>query len=60
MGGALALVDDADVGMAALRERVVTVYDRLLADEDAPDTDTETVDGAGPEPGGADRAGADR
>ncbi len=33
MGGALALVDDADTSMAAFRDRLVDVYDRLLADD---------------------------
>lgn len=32
-GGVLRLVDRSDVSMAALRERVLTVYDRLSADE---------------------------
>jgi uncharacterized protein (TIGR00303 family) len=32
MGGALALADAADVSMAAVRERIVTVYDRLVDD----------------------------
>jgi uncharacterized protein (TIGR00303 family) len=33
MGGALALVDRADVGMAALRDRMRTVYERLVVEE---------------------------
>ncbi|WP_327052056.1 nicotinate mononucleotide-dependent phosphoribosyltransferase CobT [Halomicrococcus gelatinilyticus] len=37
MGGALALVDRSDVPMASLRERIVTVYDRLVADASPPD-----------------------
>lgn len=32
MGGALHLVESSDVTMAALRERIVAVYDHLLAD----------------------------
>ena len=32
MGGALALADAADVSMAAVRERIVTVYDRLTGE----------------------------
>jgi len=41
MGGALALADRAGVPMASVRERVVEVYDRLLADapEDHPAVD---------------------
>ncbi|WP_313692269.1 nicotinate-nucleotide--dimethylbenzimidazole phosphoribosyltransferase [Halorarum halobium] len=35
MGGALALVAESGVPMAVLRERIVTVYDRLLADAPA-------------------------
>jgi uncharacterized protein (TIGR00303 family) len=37
MGGALALVDRADVSMASLRERIVTVYDRLVTDRSPPE-----------------------
>jgi uncharacterized protein (TIGR00303 family) len=33
MGGALALADSAGVPMNTIRERIVTVYDRLVADE---------------------------
>lgn len=33
MGGALALADEADVSMAAVREKIVTVYDRLVGEE---------------------------
>jgi uncharacterized protein (TIGR00303 family) len=33
MGGALALADRAGVPMATIRERIIRVYDRLLADE---------------------------
>lgn len=33
MGGALALADDADVTMAAVRDRIVDVYERLVDEE---------------------------
>lgn len=33
MGGALALADAADVSMAAVREKIVTIYDRLVGEE---------------------------
>lgn len=33
MGGALALADGADVSMATVREKIVTVYDRLVGEE---------------------------
>jgi len=36
MGGALALADAADVSMAAVREKVATVYDRLVGEEVTP------------------------
>jgi uncharacterized protein (TIGR00303 family) len=36
MGGALATIERSSVSMADLREQVLTVYDRLLADEQAP------------------------
>jgi uncharacterized protein (TIGR00303 family) len=36
MGGALALADDHDAGMAAVRDQVREVYDRLLADAERP------------------------
>ena len=38
MGGALALVDRSDVPMASLRDRVVAVYDRLVADGSTPES----------------------
>ncbi|MFC7071162.1 nicotinate mononucleotide-dependent phosphoribosyltransferase CobT [Halobaculum lipolyticum] len=47
MGGALRLVEESDATMADLRERVVAVYDRLLADEDAPDADGPPASPAG-------------
>lgn len=34
MGGALAIADQADLPMADVRDRVVSVYDRLLSDAD--------------------------
>jgi uncharacterized protein (TIGR00303 family) len=39
MGGALALVRESDASMAEFRERLVTVYDRLLADGGVPGVD---------------------
>ena len=36
MGGALAMVERSAIPMADLREQVITVYGRLLADEQAP------------------------
>jgi hypothetical protein len=33
MGGARAIASDADVSMAAVRERIATVYDRLVDEE---------------------------
>ncbi|RRJ33697.1 nicotinate mononucleotide-dependent phosphoribosyltransferase CobT [Halocatena pleomorpha] len=35
MGGALALADQADVTMAAVREQIIEVYDRLLEQDEA-------------------------
>jgi uncharacterized protein (TIGR00303 family) len=51
MGGALALATDDGLGMAAVRERVRAIYDRLLDDADA--AAPATADG-GPAAGGAD------
>jgi uncharacterized protein (TIGR00303 family) len=43
MGGALALAADADLGMAAVRGQVRTIYDRLLAgDSGTPAADAES------------------
>jgi uncharacterized protein (TIGR00303 family) len=33
MGGALALADDADLPMAAVREKITAIYDRLVGEE---------------------------
>lgn len=38
MGGALALADAADVPMAAVRERIVTVYDDIVGDDESATT----------------------
>lgn len=33
MGGALALADEANVSMSAVREKIATVYDRFVGEE---------------------------
>ncbi|SEN77518.1 TIGR00303 family protein [Halorientalis persicus] len=40
MGGALALADAAGIPMADVRERIVTVYDRLLDGRESPEPET--------------------
>ncbi|QZY00508.1 nicotinate mononucleotide-dependent phosphoribosyltransferase CobT [Halobaculum rubrum] len=53
MGGALHLVEESAASMADLRERIVDVYDRLLAGADASEGAVEgSPDGAGTAPEG--------